>query len=310
MDQRPSKLSKGIIITWAASLAIVAMLAFVGFSFIDGIFYPRHSHEQALKQYEVISEIRTSLLTSLEKEKCAVMALSDEESQNYADQSREASNALERHRKRLDLLLNERASADEKAMLREFDASWKIVKETDALLLEYAVQHTNLKAYGLSNTMGAELQQKFEEHLVRLTAKVSPPARKSEMSRIAGQAISSALKITNLQNRHIGESDKEKKALLESEISTEAKKVQAALKTLDGMAVSKNRSFIRQASIGFSDIMNINEEVIRLSRLNTGRASVELSLGKKRIAAAECDRILKALLSKAKGITTSVAKQT
>ena len=65
--------------------------------------------------------MRVSLLKSVESEKRAVMADTDEASLAYAEESRQASDAVEVERKQLAELIRLHPSPDEEALLGEFD---------------------------------------------------------------------------------------------------------------------------------------------------------------------------------------------
>jgi len=67
------------------------------------------------------------------------------------------------------------------------------------------------------------------------------------------------------------------------------------------MTGRKSRVYIREAITDFSELMRVNEEIVRLSTLNTNRNTAAISLGKKRMAEAECDRTLEALQKLATG---------
>jgi hypothetical protein len=211
-----------------------------------------------------------------------------------------ASAAVDRDLRKLEVLVEKSGSESEMKMLGEFNRTWTAVKTIDKTILEYAVQNTNLKATGLSGTIGKELLDKIEQDLGRLGTKVSPPLRKSEITRLSCQAVNAALKIGMLQAPHISESSEEKMSAIEKDMQSEELKARTSLKTLDSMTGKKSRPFIRQAMINFDEFMRVNEEIIRLSRLNSNNKSMELSLGRKRMAAAECDNMLKAMQDKVK----------
>jgi hypothetical protein len=300
MERRSPGIRKRIIAAWVLSIIAVALLTFFGQRFPELNSRFENVFENASKQYELLSRMRINLLTSVEKEKSAVMALTDEDSQNFADQSMRASAAVDRDLRKLEVLVEKSGLESEMKMLAEFNRTWTAVKTIDKTILEYAVQNTNLKATGLSGTIGKELLDKIEQDLGRLGTKVSPPLRKSEITRLSCQAVNAALKIGMLQAPHISESSEEKMSAIEKDMQSEELRARTSLKTLDSMTGKKSRPFIRQAMINFDEFMRVNEEIIRLSRLNSNNKSMELSLGRKRMAAAECDNMLKAMQDKVK----------
>lgn len=288
------KAKRGII--WAASIVATAL----GTLLVSSLYWhawPTNGVSRDARKQALVADMRISLMRSVEMEKSAVMALDDEDSRDFADQSKSASEVVERDRQRFEKLLAKGGSKEERDLAQKFDSSWNTIRQIDSVLLESAVQNTNMKAIELSNTVGADLLQKFDDDLTKLTRQVMPVTRRNEMDKFAGQAKTSVLKIAVLQWRHIQAPGAAEKAPLEISMNEEARKADAALKTLTGMSGKKNHTFIKDASSQYTEFVNLNQEIVRLSRLNTNRATVDQSLGKKRITTAECDRTLKALQS-------------
>ena len=291
-EKAPAGRKTGIL--WAASLvatALVTLLATIYFqnaSIMGG-------GAAGYQKLALIAEMRLNLARSAEREKSAVLAASDEESASFAEQSKASAREVERDVKKLEKLVAKNGSEKEKELVANFGKSWAELQQIDGRLLETAMQHTNLKAHDLSGTIGAELQQKIDENLAKLTAKVKPEARKTQMEKITGDARIAVRTVALLQSRHIDAGDDAAKKKLEASIRTEQAKASAALKKLDAMTGKKSRVFIREATTDFGEFMRVNAEVARLSTLNTNRSAAALSLGDKRKAEAECDRALEAL---------------
>jgi hypothetical protein len=121
------------------------------------------------------------------------------------------------------------------------------------------------------------------------------------MEKIATEVSIAVRNIALYQPRHINTAADADKKGIEASMQAEGLKAGASLKTLDNMTGSKSRAYIREAIADFGEFMRVNEEIVRLSHLNTNRGAVELSLGKKRLAEAECDRMLKSMQSLAAG---------
>lgn len=295
MEQgRSEKRSGKIGIIWAASLVVTAVAVFFASSYFLGSMPGKSGDKQTL-----IREMRFNLVRASEQEKCAVMSATDEDAQSFADQSRTASDSIERDRNVLSREIERSGSDNERTLLNRFNAAWASLRQTDTKLLESAGQNTNLKAVELSRTICDELLQKLHEDLSKLTQKVTPPARRNEMDKIAGAAENAALKIALLQLRHIDASSPAEKKTIESSIRTESQKAISALKTLDSMTGRKSATFINSATNGFGQFMQVNDEILRLSNINSNKTTVEISLGARRMAEAECDNLLKKLLTAA-----------
>jgi hypothetical protein len=121
------------------------------------------------------------------------------------------------------------------------------------------------------------------------------------MEKIASEVSISIRNIAISQSRHVNAAAEADKKSIETSIQSEQLKAGAALKTLDAMTGQKSRPYIREANADFGEFMRVNDEIVRLSHLNTNKAAKELSLGKKRLAEADCDRMLKSLQALAAG---------
>lgn len=242
-----------------------------------------------VKKTEILSRMRTSMLKSAELEKAAVMAVTDKESEDFARQAMKAAEDTERDLRELDSLIN---SDNETKLLGEFRGCWKDFREIDKVLLDFAVQNTNLKASALSYTKGAELLRQFEQVLTNLTEN-SDDAR---IIKAVHQAVTALLKIHDLEAPHINESEDKRMDEIEAAMNTQEEQISVSMKVLSDMITDEpRRAFLDQASAAFTEFMKVNKEVIRLSRLNTNIRSAELSMGRKRKTVARCEEVLSAM---------------
>jgi hypothetical protein len=280
-------------IIWAASLAAAVLITFFASTWYHSS--PGNAGNGVEGKRRLITEMRRELARAAEKEKCAILALSDEESGNFADQSRASSVALDRDLDALRRMIGRNGSGKEREMLQKFETSWKNLHQIDSELLMLAAQNTDMKAIELSGTIGAELLQKLHEDLARISLRVTPPARRSETEKVAGQAEIAALNLAALQMRHIHAPSIDEKTAIEATMKSAEQNGNAALRVLDNLAGKKSNPFLRGATTEFSEFMQVNEEIVRLSRINSNNSSIEISLGRKLLADTECDRALKAL---------------
>lgn len=291
MDNRKPGKAKAVAAACAASLLAVSLTTMI----TACTWRQGGGSAPASRQQSLVTDMQLNIMRSALQEKNAILAPTDEQSKAFADESRSSASAVDRDMKSLVKLLSADGAPEARAAADKFAASWKNLSAIDAALLESATQNTNIKAVELSDTVGADLLQKLGENLEKLTARVIPASRKSEMQSIAREAESSVLKIALLQRRHVNAADAAGKASIDASINAEAAKVTRDLQTLDSMTGKKSRPFIRQAATDFEEFMRLNEEIVRLSRLNTNRASAEISLGRKQAALAECERSLNEL---------------
>jgi len=182
-------------------------------------------YENTLEKKRILSQMRIDLLKSVEMEKNAVMALTDQESIDFANQSRAASATVGQNLNTLRALVDAIPSPDEQKLMNEFTTCWAEFGKLDQMTLELAVENTNLKAAALSREKGAETMQKFERALEDLLQ--SSPGTQDE-SRIAGpvsRALIAGLKMYNLHSPHIAEATDEKMDRIEAQMKTEENKV-------------------------------------------------------------------------------------
>ncbi len=286
---------KNIGVIWAASLVAAVVITFFASSWYQSL--PGNAGSGAESKRRLITEMRTDLARAAEKEKCAVISLTDEESGNYADQSRAASASLERDLAALQGMIGRSGSGKERDQLKKFETSWKNLHQIDTELLVLAAQNTDMKAIGLSETIGSELLQKFHDDLARLSLRVNPPTRRLELEKAAGQAEIAALNLAALQMRHIHAPSIAEKTAIETTMKSYEQKGGAALRALETLTGKKSNPFIKGATTEFSEFLQVNEEIVRLSRINSNQSSIEISLGRKLLADTECDRALKELLT-------------
>lgn len=300
MNRDEKDAGKSIGLAWAASLVATALITLLASFWLQSASIINGGSAGSQK-LALLADMRMNIARSAEKEKSAVLTTSDEESAGFAEESKAATREVNRDLKTLEAIIAKSGSTKEKELVTRFGKSWAEVQQIDARLLESAPQHTNDKALELSNSIGADLMHKIDDNLTKLTAKVTPTARKAQMDRIAGDARIAIRNIALLQSRHIdaiADADKKK---FESSMRAEQAKVSSALKALDKMTSKKSRPYIREAKTDFSEFMRVNSEIVRLSTLNTNRSTAALSLGDKRKADAGCDRALEALQKLANG---------
>ena len=248
-----------------------------------------------VKSGETLTRMRIHLLKAVELEKSAFMATTDEESRDFADCSLRTADAVERDRRELKGLIDDKGTGEEKGLLTEFGACWEKFREIDRELLPLSTENTNIKAARLSHTKGAEAIGRFERAMAQLVEGGSSAEASLRILRLAYQAVTAALTVYNLQAPHIDEAQDAKMDEIESIMKSNEKRARAALKDLARIVDPRGRTFLDAASLSFEDFMKVNAAVIRLSRINSNVKSLQISLGRKRKVAAQCEEILNSL---------------
>lgn len=247
------------------------------------------------KKLEVLSQMHIDLLKSVEAEKSAVTADTDEASQAFADQALKAANRVEQGRREFSRLLEQDHAEDEWKLLREFDGTWAEFLKTDKEILDFAVQNTNLKAARLSFTPGGEAMTRLETALTRLTSNPAGSRKEQQMERAACRLLTAGWKVLYLQAPHIAEAEDKRMDEIEALIRRQQAEMAKAFKIVRTAAPPEKRSSLEEAEAAFAEIQKVTAQVISLSRQNTNIKSFGLSLGRKRMISARCDEILTAL---------------
>ena len=252
------------------------------------------TYKNIVEKKELLSQMRIHLHKSVEMEKSAVMAITDAESQEFADQSLVASAAVEQNLKNLRALIDTVPLQNEKKLVGEFSNCWTELGKLDQVILELAVQNTNLKAASLSQEKGGEAMRRFEQTIEAIRASSAGSPDEGRVTGLVYQAMTAGLKIYTLHSPHIAEASDEKMDQIETRMKAEENEAAKSLDALAGIIGEERRDAVVQAKTAFSEFMDVTAKVIKLSRQNSNIKSLELSLGRKRKVAAQCDEILAA----------------
>ncbi|MEM5789600.1 MAG: hypothetical protein AAGU11_19985, partial [Syntrophobacteraceae bacterium] len=218
-----------------AGLTFVLVLGFFVLTFVaedENGSWPITAYEKGVRKLGLINEIRTNLLVSTEAEKSSVMAETDEVSQGYAEQSIQASAAVEEARLGFSSLLSEKKTGSELESFRQFSSCWEKLREIDREILPLAVQNTNLKALKLSFGTAGGAVRELElalNHLMDAGAS-SPQALK--ITRLASIALIGVFNVYTLQAPHIAETSDPEMDRLEARMKQHDEQVSQALSSL------------------------------------------------------------------------------
>jgi hypothetical protein len=241
----------------------------------------------------IVNELRSRLLESVEAEKSAVLATTDEESQAFALESRHFAAEIDRLRARLHDLVAADARKDEIDELAAFDATWSELEGVDARLLELAVANTNLKAARLSAKEGSAALDRFVDAVEAMERASSDPVR----LRALASASRSGLRIQSLLLAHIPSADPGEMTALEARMQALGESVDRVLADAREKEPKAPSSEADDASRAWVDYRRILAEVVRLSRQNTNVISFDVSVHEKRRATRACLDALDGLLA-------------
>jgi hypothetical protein len=279
------------ILPWLITLTVLGAFTLYGTLYKAG-YNPFET--QSIKS-DLVSKMRINLLEANTAEKNAVLAMTDEESEAFAVEARQATDSVEKNRKEFESIIQQGKYSKEIELVNEFNICWSQYRKLDETILGLAVQNTNLKAQKISSTQCAQEIQNFEESMNRIIQRDNKNNQCSEAVIPAYEALTASLKIFALHKPHIEEADDKQMDNIEQSINSYDKSAKKALDTLSGIAALRDNPDLKNAQTAYDQFMKLTSEVLRLSRLNTNIRSTELSLGKLRLISSQCQEILTTL---------------
>ena len=292
--KRMSGKTRGLWVVLAV-LALLSIVTAIGIKYNRTNLDIRDVMGLMTKKIEVLARMRINLLKSVEAEKMAVMADTDESSQTNASESRKAADDLEKDRIELGLLIKKDPTDQEMKLFQEFERSWTEFRKIDQVLLDFAVKNTNLKAANLSFVQGSEAVKDFEEALSPLISNQASAKEDPQITSLVCRAMVAGIKIHYLHAPHIAAANDDQMDKIEKEIKQNEAVISSVLSRLNPMVPEKKQAFLQKAKKAYGELSKVTTQVIDLSRQNTNIKSFELSLGRKRKITAQCDDVLKSL---------------
>jgi hypothetical protein len=291
MTVRPS-VKDGLWMVFGAVLLLVVML--VALHFQKGQS-PAELVAFKARRVDTVERMRLALASASEAEKSAVMAITDEDSQKYADQARAATAELERERNELGQLSDAGGTQREKDLLAQFTKAFADFQSVDKDLLALAVKNTNLKAYNLAFGPAADAIGEMNDALSRLVTKsaASPDAR--AVALLAFGAQTAALRIQALLAPHIAEESDAKMDAMEARMTKDDKEVRNDLDSLAALPMFSGDTDLATANSAYARFSDVRAKIIPLSRENTNVRSLAISLDQKRKVMFLCQDALASL---------------
>ena len=273
---------------WILTAALLVTLSLLLYQYKDN----SNSFNTQLIKHNLISTMRIHLLEATEAEKNAVLAITDEASETFAEKARQATDHVESSRKEFDAIIHQENFPPETNKINEFNVCWSQYKKLDETILGLAVQNTNIKAQRISAAQGIQILEKFEGHLKNLIHRNSHGNQCNNISMLSYEALTASLKVFALHKPHIEAADDQEMDKIEQSIKSydeSASKAMGSIRTIDRLADDKD---LKAAETVYQQFMKMTGEVLQLSRMNTNIKSAELSLGKMRLISSQCQEIL------------------
>jgi hypothetical protein len=278
-----------VFLPWVLTFAL--LVAFTLFGYYRGGYNP---FEAEFIKADLISTMRIHLLEAIEAEKSAVMAITDETSENFAIRARQGADGVESGRKEIESIIQQEKRPREIEILNEFNMCWSQFRKLDETILALATQNTNLKAQKISATQGAQEMERFEQSLNRIIQRNMNNSQCNRTVMLSYEALTAGLKVFALHKPHIEEADDQEMDKIEQSIESYDKSARKALEALRNTDLNDNED-MKNAETAYEQFMSLTNEVLKLSRMNTNIKSAELSLGRKRLISSQCQEILATL---------------
>ena len=186
---------------------------------------------------DLVSRMRLGLSTASEAEKSAVLAITDQDSQTFAEQARAATAEVEQERRELGELLKKGGTQGEKDLFDKFSELFTEFQRIDTELLDLAVKNTNIKAHNLAFGPAAAAIDDMNAALSRLIASNAGSPEERRVMPLAYGAEISVLRLQALIPPHIAEESDQKMDELEALMSREDKQIR---KNLDELRRCRN----------------------------------------------------------------------
>jgi len=223
----------------------------------------------------------------------AVMADTDAASIAFARQAATAKQTVHDDSAALRPLLTELGYTDETQLLDRFDTQLAAYETTDRQILQLAVENTNLKAQRLSFGAAQAEADRFEQAVGAVA-----PAKPTDAWRaraVRASAVSAVREIQVLQAPHIAAADDSSMAGIETKMKAQETIARDALGALSAIAGASGRPALAAATESLNRFMDVNAQIVQLSRRNTNVRSLALSLERKPKLVQSCEQTLRAL---------------
>ena len=279
-------------------IATGTVILFVGIFLVFHFHTEQNRAEQLAfktKRVDLVAQMRLTLASASEAEKSAVLAVTDQDSQTFADQSRAATAEVERERKDLGELLAAGGTQGEKNVFAQFSKVFTDLQHIDNDLLGLAVKNTNIKAYSLAFGPAADALKEMDTVLSKLVAKSAGSPEAGNVALLAFGAQTAALRIQTLLAPHIAEESDKKMDELEALMTKEDQEVRKDLDGLVSFQKLRGDPDLEMATSDYARFSEVRGRILVLSRENTNVRSLAMSLDQKRKVLFQCQDVLSAL---------------
>ncbi|MEP7310679.1 MAG: hypothetical protein ABJA98_34690 [Acidobacteriota bacterium] len=250
--------------------------------------------EQLSEARRLTAELLVQFTKAADAANRAVMADTDQASVAFAREAEANQLAVQRDIDSLGPILQGLRYSAETHLLQAFVSQFAEYRALERRILDLAVENTNLKAQRLSFGPAQEAADSFRDALEAITPSI--PAQDMWRGKaLVATAVSTVREIQVLQAPHIADADEAVMTRMESHMAKSETAARSALETLATLVQPASRARLAVAATALDRFMDLNAEIIGLSRRNTNVRSLALSLDQKHTLTAACEGSLREL---------------
>ena len=272
----------------AAGAAALAVCILVVFHFRNAAT-PAAQLAFKARRTDLVGRMQVDLASASEAEKSAVLAITDQDSQTFADQARAAAAKVVLAQQKMGELFAIGGTQNEQELLTQFATAFTEFQRIDKELLALAVKNTNLKASSLTFGPATTALQEMDAGLAQLATDDAPARHLADSARIAAWRL-----LTRLPP-HIAEEDEQKEDAMEVLMAADDAQVRKSLAALAALPKFTNDPALATATARYAEFSQLRTQILALSRENTNVRSLSLSLNQKRKIMLVCQDTLDAL---------------
>lgn len=255
---------------------------------------PETALQELIESRRLASDLLVQFTKATDASNRAVMAETDDASTDFANEAKRTIDTVREDVESLRPILNDRGFANESRLLEDFSKHFDEYRKVDGQILSLAVENTNLKAQRLSF---GPANDAFEAFRRAVEAAVTSTAAKDrwQAKALGTTAMAAVREIQVLQAPHIAEAKDDVMTDLEQRMAAAEAHARDALRGLEGLVAPASRQHVAAANASVDRFMELNRQIVTLSRRNTNVRSLALALGQKRTLTASCEEDLRAL---------------
>ena len=250
--------------------------------------------ERLSEARQITADLQVQFTKAADAANRAVMADTDEASVAFAKEAGQATASIQKDIDTLNPLLSTLGYSDEAGLLKEFSERFAEYQALDRRVLDLAVENTNLKAQRLAFGPAQEAATSFRDALKAITAS-APDKDRWHVEALVARAVTTVREIQVLQAPHIADADEAVMTRMETEMATSEKEARRSLDALRAVTPPASKPHLDAAAAALARFMDLNAQIIALSRRNTNVRSLALSLDQKRTITVSCEERLHAL---------------